>query len=74
MGRNFSVSWKALLTFRLRRSLRPTDKMDMTRAEAFLIRDAMFEFATNRSEGLDWDSGCDPVLVAQINKVLEKVE
>ena len=47
---------------------------DMTRNEAFLLRDGMFEFATNWSEGLDWDSGCDPILVAQINKVLlEKV-
>ena len=46
----------------------------MTRNEAFLLKDAMSDFAINRSEGLDWDSTTDPMVVSQINKVLDKVE
>lgn len=47
--------------------------MNMTRLEALLVQDALYDFQVNRSESQSWDCGFDPILVAQINRVLDKV-
>lgn len=47
---------------------------DMTRLEALLIKDAILDFQNDRSETESWDSQVDPILVAQIKRVLDRVQ
>jgi len=48
--------------------------LDVTRYEALLIKDAVYDFQQNRSETLDWDSQNDPVVVSQLVKGMEIVD
>lgn len=47
--------------------------IDATRVEALLLKDALHEFQNYRSETEGWDSQCDPILVSQMVKQIDKV-
>ena len=48
--------------------------INATRCEALLLKDAVGDFQTDRSETQGFDSQCDSMLVSQMVKKLEVVE
>lgn len=48
--------------------------VNMTRYEALLVKDAVYDFQNNRSETQSWDSLNDPILVSQMLRTMDKIE
>lgn len=51
--------------------------LNVTRYEAMLIKDAVYEMVNNRSGDCgthEWDSQDDPIVAAQMNRCFDKIE
>ena len=48
--------------------------LNVTRYEALLIKDALYDFQENRSETQEWDSHNDPIVVSQMIKKTDGIE